>query len=294
MEMMNPRDAFLRVCNMQRLEVILGNKEKASGFLSDFILIAQKFHNSDFFNIAHCAVEVASMNLSILPQIGQAYLVPRNKVINVEIGYRGWELLARRAGILCRTYPVFEGDLFEIESIGFDQKVKFKPSMENLSQNHTPEFVEKNLKFFVVVTKDINLGVEQHTIINRFLLEKLKSKGANNSPAYRDWILEMYQAKAIKYALRKIPLEKVNSSALRSINKALEIDDQNDEAFENIEVSKKRSIEKKPSEINKAFSSVLVENESVMDPEPEPIPVEVEKSAPIAGVLDLGDDDNPF
>lgn len=253
--------SFLQVCSMKRLEGILGSEERAVGFLSDFVLVADKQNDKDLANLAKCAVEVASMNLSILKQLGQAYLVPRGGVINVEIGYRGWELLAKRMGILCRCYPVFEGDFFEIENEDFNQKVRFKPLQENLEADKTPEFINQKLKFFVVTTKDTSTGVINSTIINTSLLKRIQSKGAGGG-AYKDWLFEMYQAKAIKYALRKLPLENIDPSATRGLAIALEADDRSDTAFESIEASKGRR-QIKNSEIPASLVKQEVKQEAV-------------------------------
>lgn len=261
-QVLDPKTSFLQVCSMKRLEGILGSEERAVGFLSDFVLVADKQKNPDLTNLAKCAVEVASMNLSILSQLGQAYLVPRGGVINVEIGYRGWELLAKRMGILCRCYPVFEGDFFEIENEDFNQKVRFKPLQENLEADKTPEFINQKLKFFVVTTKDTSTGVVNSTIINTSLLKRLQSKGANGSGAYKDWLFEMYQAKAIKYALRKLPLENIDPSAMRGLAIALEADDKNDTSFESIEASKGRR-QIKNSEIPASLVKQEVKQEAV-------------------------------
>lgn len=261
-QVLDPKTSFLQVCSMKRLEGILGSEERAVGFLSDFVLVADKQKNPDLTNLAKCAVEVASMNLSILSQLGQAYLVPRGGVINVEIGYRGWELLAKRMGILCRCYPVFEGDFFEIENEDFNQKVRFKPLQENLEADKTPEFINQKLKFFVVTTKDTSTGVVNSTIINTSLLKRLQSKGANGSGAYKDWLFEMYQAKAIKYALRKLPLENIDPSAMRGLALAIEADDKNDTSFESIEASKGRR-QIKNSEIPASLVKQEVKQEAV-------------------------------
>lgn len=252
MQAVDPKQTFLSVCSMPRLETILGSKERAGKFLSDFVMLCEKNKNQNVVDIANCAIEIASMNLSILPQSGQVYIVPRSGVINVEIGYKGWLVLAKRAGVLVRCYPIFKGDDYTFEVDGFEQKFHLKPSEENLFAEKNAKWVQENLQCMAVITKDRE-GEESVNLISRELLERLRSKGTANSPAYKDWILEMYQAKAIKYVLRKTPIDSLDIQAVENFNNALSRDDKNDVAFEKIEASKTKTLP-----LNDAFTSAKV------------------------------------
>lgn len=252
MQVSDPKQTFLSVCSMPRLETILGSKERAGKFLSDFVMLCEKNKNQKVVDIANCAIEIASMNLSILPQSGQVYIVPRSGVINVEIGYKGWLVLAKRAGVLVRCYPIFKGDDYTFEVDGFEQKFHLKPSEENLFAEKNAKWVQENLQCMAVITKDRE-GEESVNLISRELLERLRSKGTANSPAYKDWLLEMYQAKAIKYVLRKTPIDSLDTEAVANFNNALSRDDRNDVAFEKIEASKTKTLP-----LNDAFASAKV------------------------------------
>lgn len=250
------RNAFLSVCNMQRLEAIMLSKERASKFVSDFVMLAENHPQQDPRVLAKCAVEVASMNLSLLPQAGQVYIYPRSGAVNVEVGYKGWLVLAKRVGILVRCYPIFKGDDYSFSVEGFEQKFHYTPSEANLLADKTEQWVTENLKCIVVVTKDAD-GIETINLISRELLERLRSKGAKNSPAYKDWILEMYQAKAIKYVIRKLPIDTYTCDAFSNFVNAMKEDDKNDEAFEKIEASKVGALP-----LNSAFESAKVADTS--------------------------------
>lgn len=252
-----PKQAFLQVCSMTRLEAILGNKDRALSFVSDFLTIADKYNKGQYEGLAKCAVEVASINLSLLPQLGQAYLVPRGGALNLEIGYRGWELLAKRAGFYIRHYPVFKGDTFELKNEGFNQNIYHVPLQENLVADRNDEFIANNLLFFVVIIRDMSTGLDSVSTINYSLLRKLQSTG-NGGGAYKNWLFEMYQAKAIKYALRKISFEALGPIAYQ-INRALETDDKNDIAHARIEQSKKTG----ELMISDAFASAKVKQSEV-------------------------------
>lgn len=250
--MTKARDSFLAVCTMPRLEAILLSKERASKFVSDFVMLAENHKEQNLDVLAKCAVEVASMNLSLLPQAGQVYIYPRSGVVHVEVGYKGWLVLAKRVGLLVRCYPIFKGDDYSFSVEGFEQKFHYTPSEANLLADKTEEWVSKNLNYMVVVTKDAD-GLETTHLISRELLERLRSKGSKNSPAYKDWILEMYQAKAIKYVLRKYPIDNSNLMAFSNFTQALKEDDKNDEGFGKIETSKAKKLP-----LNDNFSTAKV------------------------------------
>lgn len=259
MQVVDPKQTFLSVCSMPRLETILGSKERAGKFLSDFVMLCEKNKNQNVVDIANCAIEIASMNLSILPQSGQVYIVPRSGVINAEIGYKGWLILAKRAGVLVRCYPIFKGDDYTFEVNGFEQKFHLKHAEENLFAEKNAKWVQENLQCMAVITKDRE-GEESVNLISRELLERLRSKGTANSPAYKDWLLEMYQAKAIKYVLRKTPIDSLDLQAVENFNNALSRDDKNDVAFDKIEASKVKTLP-----LNDAFASAKVTPDPVAD-----------------------------
>lgn len=258
---------FLEVCNMKRLGALVGEKNTAS-FLSDFMLLAEQNPKADFKDLARCCIEIASMKLPILKQAGQAYVVPRGGCYNVEIGYKGWLVLAKRVGIAVRVYPIYQGDTYSFEISDFEQKFNFIPLEENLIADKTPEFIEKNLKFVAVATKDLVTGIVSCELVEFSLLKRLRSKSTSkDSPAYKEWLLEMYKAKAIKYVLRKMPLDTLDSS----IFKAMEFDDKNDVAFK----EEPKTTTTAQAELGSAFSSALIDNkksqEQVKEQEKEEI-----------------------
>lgn len=253
---------FLEVCNMKRLGALVGEKNTAS-FLSDFMLLAEQNPKADFKNLARCCIEIASMKLPILKQAGQAYVVPRGSCYNVEIGYKGWLVLAKRVGIAVRVYPIYQGDSYSFEISDFEQKFNFIPLEGNLSADKTPEFIEKNLKFIAVVTKDLVTGLVSCELVEFSLLKRLRSKSTSkDSPAYKEWLLEMYKAKAIKYVLKKMPLDTLDSS----IFKAMEFDDRNDVAFKEETKAMTSQVE-----LGSAFSSAMIDNQKPQEQKSEEI-----------------------
>lgn len=258
------KTAFLQECSMNRLKAIVGEK-RANSFLSDFIVLAQQTGSSDYRQIAKCCIEIASMNLPILKQVGQAYIVPRSGSLTVEIGYKGWLVLAKRAGIAVRSYPIFEGDFFSFEVDGFEQKFSFKPLDSNLVENKTASWIENNLKFIAVVTKDLQTGIVSSNLVALETIKKMREVStAKNSPAYRDWLLEMYQAKAIKYVLKRLPIDTLDDS----IFKAFEQDDKTD-----IENNQRQKVEITPK--NSTLDAFKQTQEQVINNEDDVLELEI-------------------
>lgn len=221
--------AFLKECSQSRLDAIVG-ADNAKQFMSDFITLAEQNPNAGLDNLARCCIEIASLKLPIAKQAGQAYVVPRDGLYQVEISYKGWMVLARRVGIAVRAYPIFEGDDFSYRIEGFEQRFTYTPAQSNNS--------DRQLLFVAVATKDVVTGLESIELVDAQKLEQLRNKGgkrgeANNSPAYREWLIEMYRAKAIKYVLRKMPIDTMDSSIFR----AFSTDDKNDVGYESIQKS---------------------------------------------------------
>lgn len=217
------QEAFLQECSKKRLDIIVGEGQ-SNKLLSDFVTLAEQLPSAPLPQLAKCCVEIASLRLPIHKHSGQAYIVPRGGVYSVEIGYKGWLVLAQRAGILVRVYPIFKGDDYSFEVQDFEQKFRFKSSLKNLEADKTVEFVNQNLLFIAVLTKSVKTGLVNIDLVDFPTLKKLQNKGSGGS-AYKDWYLEMLRAKAIKYVLRKIPIDTIDSEIFRAFN----ADDENEE-----------------------------------------------------------------
>lgn len=241
---------FMEVCGMKRLNAIVG-EDNSANFLSDFLTLAEQNPNADFANLTKCCIEIANMKLPISKQAGQAYVVPRGGALNVEIGYKGWLVLAKRAGIAVRVYPIFRGDDYTYEINGFEQNFTYKPNFQNITAEKTEQFIENNLQFIAVATKDLISKVETCDLVEIALLRKLRSKTQSKSGGvYKDWLLEMYKAKAIKYVLKKMPIDTLDTSIFRAFEK----DDTNDVSY----VESAPSITQAPEKTSNPYASAMV------------------------------------
>lgn len=248
---------FMEVCGMKRLNAIVG-EDNSANFLSDFLTLAEQNPNVDFTQLTKCCIEIANMKLPISKQAGQAYVVPRGGALNVEIGYKGWLVLAKRAGIAVRVYPIFRGDDYTYEINGFEQNFTYKPNFQNITAEKTEQFIENNLQFIAVATKDLISKVETCDLVEFPLLKKLRSKTQSKSGGvYKDWLLEMYKAKAIKYVLKKMPIDTLDTSIFRAFEK----DDFNDVSY----VESEPIITKAPEQTSNPYASAMVTPQTQSD-----------------------------
>ena len=248
---------FMEVCGMKRLNAIVG-EDNSANFLSDFLTLAEQNPNVDFTQLTKCCIEIANMKLPISKQAGQAYVVPRGGALNVEIGYKGWLVLAKRAGIAVRVYPIFRGDDYTYEINGFEQNFTYKPNFQNITAEKTEQFIENNLQFIAVATKDLISKVETCDLVEFPLLKKLRSKTQSKTGGvYKDWLLEMYKAKAIKYVLKKMPIDTLDTSIFRAFEK----DDFNDVSY----VESEPIITKAPEQTSNPYASAMVTPQTQSD-----------------------------
>lgn len=105
----------------QRFSEIL--KDNAPQFITAVINAVQKnemLSQADPQSVYLCALQAASMNLSIDPNLGHAYLIPyrdkdKGQIATFQMGYKGFIQLAQRSGQFKRiaATKVYEGQLIE-------------------------------------------------------------------------------------------------------------------------------------------------------------------------------------
>ena len=117
-------------------------------------------------SIVKSGLQAAELDLPLNKNMGLAYIVKYKKDAEFQIGYKGWQLLAKRAGINLRATPIFDCDQFEMVSDGFDTVVKHIPDVDN-QKDYEPAWVEGHLRGVLVSTK------ENNEISHRFVTDGL-------------------------------------------------------------------------------------------------------------------------
>ncbi|MWQ13794.1 hypothetical protein GHJ01_01965 [Glaesserella parasuis] len=203
-----------------RIMQLLGDQAKRDKFSATLISVAldEKLINCSPESIIKSGLQAAELDLSLNKNMSLAYIVNYGKGAEFQVGYKGWQLLAKRSGIRLNATPVFDCDEFEMKSDGFDTFVKHIPNLDAI-QDHLPEWIDSHLKGVLVSTK------EKDDIAHKFVsfgkIQQIagvsKSKKSNFSP-YSLWNLEMYMGKAIKYVLSKTPMTEQIARAIEIEN----------------------------------------------------------------------------
>lgn len=204
-----------------RIMQLLGDPVKREKFSATLINVALDGTLSACSpeSIVKSGLQAAELDLSLNKNMGLAYIVRYKKDAEFQIGYKGWQLLAKRAGIRLNVTPIYDCDEFEISSDGFDTTVKHIPNLD-AQQDHLPEWVESHLKGVLVSTKED--GEVSHKFVSIGKIKQIagvspSKKNGSYSP-YSLWNLEMYMGKATKYVLSKMPMQEQLARAVEMEN----------------------------------------------------------------------------
>lgn len=204
-----------------RIMQLLGDPVKREKFSATLINVALDGTLSTCSpeSIVKSGLQAAELDLSLNKNMGLAYIVRYKKDAEFQIGYKGWQLLAKRAGIRLNVTPIYDCDEFEIFSDGFDTTVKHSPNLD-AQQDHLPEWVESHLKGVLVSTKED--GEVSHKFVSIGKIQQIagvspSKKNGSYSP-YSLWNLEMYMGKATKYVLSKMPMQEQLARAVEMEN----------------------------------------------------------------------------
>ncbi|QLB20041.1 hypothetical protein A6B43_00415 [Vespertiliibacter pulmonis] len=225
-----------------RIMQLLGDSAKMEKFSATLINIALdgSLSTCSPASIVKSGLQAAELDLSLNKNMGLAYIVRYQKDAEFQIGYKGWQLLAKRAGIRLNVTPIYDCDEFEISSDGFDTTIKHIPNLD-AQQDHLPEWVESHLKGVLVSTKED--GEISHKFVSIGKIQQIAgvspSKKKGSYSPYSLWNLEMYMGKATKYVLSKMPMQE-------QIARAVEIEN---------EVDKKQMTENQHSKDNDIFEA---------------------------------------
>ena len=218
------------------LSLFENDEKKAEKFKATLlnISISPQLASASPTSIIKAALAIAETGLSLAPALGQAYLVKYAKDVVPVIGYKGWQKLAEEAGKLVKAYPVFDVDDYNYTVTGFTESFILNPNFAERNDDD-PKWIEEHLVGVVVSIKDKESGFESNQFVSKKKIKQLASKSpakdSKFSP-YKEWLLEMYMAKAIKYVLSKTAMpEKVamaveveNQAELQEVNKVEDVD----------------------------------------------------------------------
>lgn len=118
---------------VRKLNEVWNSPQMANSFMSSVISVANgnpQLRNAEPMSIIGAAMVAATMQLQVIPTLGQCYIIPYGKKAQFQVGYLGLLQLCQRSGQFKRILaaPVHEGeyvsgDEFDEEYV-FDKKQK--------------------------------------------------------------------------------------------------------------------------------------------------------------------------
>ena len=191
-----------------------GSRVKADKFVTDLTLLGmdKNILECDPVSVFSVALKIAQVGLSIVKEQKQAYIVPFMeqgvKKAQLQIGYIGWRILAKRAGYDIDAELVYECDKFEYTVDENGKKFIFEANLKDRNETDAA-WINENLLGAMVWARDKN-GVTKDFISAKKLNQLKNTNQAvkkGKFSAWTNWSEEMYKAKAIKYIDSKLPTD---------------------------------------------------------------------------------------
>ena len=175
-----------------------------------------QLRKADASSILACGLEAVRLALPL--SAGQGYIVVYKNKAQLDIGYKGWQVMAKRSGLSVMTEVVTSVDEFGQSGFGHEADITFTPNMAQ-RKTHDDKWLEQNIIGVLVSVKEVSTGLVTNQFVTADLIRKIAAmspgKGSQYSP-YSNWLLQMYQAKAIKFVLSKSAID-INSSLQQAV-----------------------------------------------------------------------------
>lgn len=162
-----------------------------------------KLLNCDKMSFANCIVKATQMGLIIGSSFGQAYLVPFGKECTLMPGYRGYVVLAERAGTALTGHCVCENDPVYKCLYGSAEQIKHEPAINNRGKIICAYAVARKQ----VIRKDGSIITMQK--IDHMSMEELEKREActkTDGSFYKKWRKEMYRKAPVRRLAKYLDL----------------------------------------------------------------------------------------
>lgn len=242
-----------------KLNEVWNSPQMANSFMSSVISVANgnpQLRNSEPMSIIGAAMVAATMQLQVIPTLGQCYIIPYGKKAQFQVGYLGLLQLCQRSGQFKKILaaPVHEGEY--VSGDEFDEEYVF-----DKKQKKSDKVIGYMAKFELL---------NGFTKVAYWDIEKVKAHATKFSQAFRagfnspwksdfDAMAQKTVLKSIlKFAPKSIEMQNAVTFDQSVINtntsdvQDLDIDAFAPEYVDNIESEKKENIAAKAAEAAKA------------------------------------------
>lgn len=264
-----------------------GSKVKADKFVTDLTLLGmdKSILECEPVSVFSVALKIAQVGLSIVKEQKQAYIVPfveqGVKKAQLQIGYIGWRILAKRAGYDIDAELVYECDKFEYTVDENGKKFIFEANLKDRNETDAA-WINENLLGAMVWAKDKN-GVTRDFISAKKLNQLKNTNQAvkkGKFSAWTNWSEEMYKAKAIKYIASKLPTD--DFMLMSAVN------------AENEAYKEQPKIEQQPQNLNELLNSSEKPNSSTVKQNLTVDEADYIETAPVEVEIDVNEDVLPL
>jgi recombination protein RecT len=192
----------------QIVSLVDGDKQKADRLMATFAHIASlpSFASLNPDAVLTAMISAATLDLSLDPTIGEAYIVAYKQTPVFMPSYKGWREILARSGWEVKARAVFACDDFALDYSGWNEIARFVPNFDDRNEGD-PQWAINNLRgVLVLMRRD---GETRQEFVSAQAIEKMRrvapsQKGAH-SGVWRDWFVEMAIAKAVKKAVKQLP-----------------------------------------------------------------------------------------
>lgn len=238
-----------------KLKEVWNSPQMANSFISSVISVANgnpQLRKANPMSIVSAAMVAATMQLQVIPTLGQCYIIPYGTQAQFQIGYLGLLQLCQRSGQFKKIIaaPVHDGEY--ISGDEFDEEYVF-----DKSQKKSDKVIGYMAKFVLLngFTKTAYWTIDQVKAHATRFSQSFRS--GYNSPWKSDFdamALKTVLKSILKYAPKSVEMQNAVTFDQAVVNpntsdvEDLEIDAFVPEYVDNLESEKKENIEQKAAE----------------------------------------------
>jgi len=146
-------------------------------------------------SVLNCLIECARLRLDPEGALGHAYLIPYKNQCTVQVSYKGFIQLVKRAKSIldCWSYPVWDGEEFKIIA-GQERKLIHVPDLTDEERESSFEGLRGTY-----ACAQLFEGVVDFEWMNLATIKKIRGK----SSAWEEWPVEMAKIRPLKRLMKR-------------------------------------------------------------------------------------------